>query len=304
MELKLFNISVIFSRICGASLFIAAIAFPGKLSAAVTLAGSSQDWFAIPGNYDFLDDQQTGQGADDIQGDADNPGFFTGFLPDATNGPTDGRIAFRVRLAEVGAEGSNNKADTFGGFFFVGIDANSDGAIDVYLSASDKNNQGLAIRDPGTGQNISPNTTTVGNPDYSEANDASNFNYRPVDTTLDGGTTNDIGNDGNVDYYLSFALPFVEIANFLEGAGIVGTTTDTPLRYVLGTATQANSFNQDIGGIDGNDGTVDLDASWEELGAITVESTASGGPVPEPSAALFVMTAAGVALLRRPKRRT
>ncbi|MFO8027804.1 MAG: PEP-CTERM sorting domain-containing protein [Opitutales bacterium] len=285
------------------SFLVAALFLTGKLSADIALSGSSQDWFALPGNYDSLDDQRTGQGADDIQGEADNPGFFTGFLPDATNGATDGNLAFRVRFAEVGQAARKNKPAAFKGQLFVGIDANFDGAVDLYLGASDKNNKGITIRAPGTGRNISPNTTMIGDSVFSAAYNASNFNYRPVDIATDGGTTNDIGGEGLVDYYLSFAVPFLKITNFLETSGIVGTTTGTSLRYVLGTATQSHSLNQDIGGIDGNDATVDLDTSWEELGAITVESTTSGGPVPEPSAVLFVVTAAGVALLRRPKRR-
>lgn len=264
--------------------------------AAVTLAGGSLDgWHSLGAHYDFFDDQQTGQTADDIQGDADNSGFFTGFMPGTTSGPTDGKLAFRARMGEVG----NQNAQSFGGLLFVGIDANLDGSIDAYLSGSDKNNEGITIRDPGTGLNISPNTTTIGNEAYEEATAATNFNYRAVDTAIDGGTTNDVGLNGLTDYYVSFALPFVEIANFLATQGITDVTVDTPFRYVLGTATQSNSFNQDIGGIDGNDGTIDLNSSWEDLGGFTPTSTTSGGPVPEPSSFLMVLASLSTLLRRR-----
>lgn len=94
------------------------------------------------------------------------------------------------------------------------------------------------------GANTSPNTTTIGDTVSSLAKDADNFDYRAVDVNVDGGTTNDLGTNG-VDYYLSFAVPFVEIANFLDNKNIIGTTTDTPLRYVVGTFTNSSSFNQE-----------------------------------------------------------
>jgi hypothetical protein len=269
----------------------------GASHAATLLTGSSEDWRAIPGDYDAVNDHQTGQGADDIVGTADDPGFFTGFIPGESGGPTDGDLAFRVRLSQAG---DNQTPPGFGGVLWVGIDATLDGSLDVFLSASDKPNpNALEVWAPGNDLNNSPSTTSIAkNPGFSTPISTSNFNYRAVDLALDGGTTHDLGLNG-VDFYLSFALPFAAIAEFLQTESGISVTNESPLRYVLATSTQTSSFNQDLGGIDGNDPDFNPDLTWEELGGLSVESTVVAGPVPEPRVLLLAFASTGLLVIRR-----
>ena len=45
------------------------------------------------------------------------------------------------------------------------------------------------------------------------------------------------------------------------------------MRYVMGTATQANSFNQDLNGVNGG---VNSSLTWADLGAITTPLNVTG----------------------------
>lgn len=267
-----------------------------QASAALVNAPSTQ-WLALPGNYDYLVDQQTGSPAGDIIGDNSNPGFFTTFNSNGLASNTDGTLGFRIRLDAAG--GPTGKA-AFDRVAWVGIDADLNGSLDVFLGA---NFQGstteLSIRDAGTGQNISPNTTSVSStPAYSYVPGTLNYDYRMVNYLLDGGTTNDVTTTtaGDADYYVSFFMPLQDIATFLLTQGI-SITDSSPLRYVLATSTQANSLNQDLGGIQGS---VNSTLTWVQLGGFTPMITSSGTLVPEPSCMLLL--AAGLFPILRRRR--
>jgi hypothetical protein len=60
--------------------------------------------------------------------------------------------------------------------------------------------------------------------------------------------------------------------------------------------------NQDFGGIDGNDNTIDLSHPWNDLGGMDSAFTPSGNPVPEPSLPALLAGLAFVGLLRRRNR--
>ncbi|HEY8962368.1 MAG TPA: PEP-CTERM sorting domain-containing protein, partial [Luteolibacter sp.] len=240
-------------------------------------------WIAIGGNYDYLDDQQTGQPQSDIVGGTGyNAGFFTNWDAGGAS-HTDGTLGFRVRL-----DRADTNQNTFSGLLWVGVDANSDGALDIFFGANNKgNNTNIEIRDAGSGLNNSPNTTTIDNSvaGYIFAETSSNYNYRPVNFTTDGGTTNDMTTGGtDTDYYLSFTVDFAKVVQFLGTQGIA-ITDESSLRYVLGTATQDNSLNQDLGNI--NNKTANLSQTWEQLGGFSPAMNATGTVVPEPSAALL-----------------
>jgi hypothetical protein len=263
-------------------------------AAIISIGGSSSNWNSLGANYDFLNDQQTGDPASDIVGNATNPGFFTAFDNAGTSSLTDGNLGFRIRLDDHG--GSTNTIE-FGRNLWVGIDADLSGSIDAFLGL---NMQGgtneMGIFSPGSGLNTSPSTTSVASAPtapYSYTPGVSNYNYREVNFGAVDSPLTDIGAVGpgtkaEPDYYVSFLIPFADVAAFLTNAmptkfnATTPFTENTPIRYVLGTSTQVNSFNQDLGGIDGQ---VNSGLTWEVLGGFTPTTTPSG--VPECSASLL-----------------
>lgn len=261
-------------------------------AAIISIGGSSSDWNSLGDNYDFLADQQTGDPASDIVGNADDPGFFTAFDNNDTSSLTDGNLGFRIRLDD---HGGNTNNIEFGRNLWVGIDADLSGSIDAFLGLNMSGSTSeMGIFSPGSGFNTSPNTTSVASAPtapYSYTPGPSNYNYRAVNFGTDGGTTNDIGagNKAEPDYYVSFLTPLADIAAFLTAAMPLkfNATTpfneNTPVRYVVVTSTQSNSFNQDLGGINGN---LNSTLTWEVLGGFTPTITPSGA-VPECSAALL-----------------
>jgi hypothetical protein len=65
--------------------------------------------------------------------------------------------------------------------------------------------------------------------------------------------------------------------------GVFGTTPSTAVSFVIGTSTNPNAYNQDLGGINGDPAPT---ATWSSLGAL---STPTGiNPVPEPSSAFLL----------------
>lgn len=251
------------------------------------LSGSSQDWQALPGNYDYLNDHQTGQAAGDIVGSTTDPGFFTTYIAGENS-----HLGFRIRLD---APGGNRNNPVFDRFLWLGIDANLDGGVDAFLGVNRQgSNNLLQIYDSGGGLNNSPSTTSIVNtPFFSTSLVSTNYNFRAVDFSLDGGTTNDLGLNVN-DYYVSFAMPIQQITAFFATQGITYNDS-TPVRYVLATSTQANSLNQDLGGVAGG---VNSPSTWEQLGGFTPLATASGGVIPEPTTT-FLVALGMVGLLRR-----
>jgi hypothetical protein len=237
---------------------------------------------SFPNQNDYFNDQQTGQGSSDIVGNTANPGFFTAF--DGTN------VYYRVRL---GATDLSKSQPAYAGLFWVGMDANGDGKIDLFLGV---NNQGsnhfLQFQSPGTGANNSPSTTSIGSAvaAYQIAESTSNYKYASVSTALQPGLIDtDLNADNKIDSFLTFRVPFAGAAGTatLQGAlaGIPGININasTSLSYVIATSTQQNSLNQDIGGLPkAFDGT----KTWTQLGGITpplhVDGSLVNIPTPEP----------------------
>jgi hypothetical protein len=275
--------------------FALAFAVSGTAGAAVIdVTGDNTGWTDI--GYPALvtpdapTDQQTGIAEGDIVGNnTGDPAILTNFDDNATPGVlTDGYIGFRVRLGE------DKPPAGFTAFLGVGMDANLDGAIDLFLgvdnSPSGAGNK-IAIFSPGTGANTSPSTTSiVSTPivswDENNPLDAiyDNYNFSAV-TTIDPLETNtDLDAGGKVDYYVTFVVPFGDVVTQLGLLGIV-FDENSSVQYVFGTSTQTNALNQDLGGPTG--GTTSTQ-TWEQLGAISLEYSASGSPVPEPGTALLL----------------
>jgi hypothetical protein len=240
---------------------------------------------------DPSNDQQTGSSEGDIVGNAAHPSAYTQFGDAATPSTTDGTIGFRVRVgADVSPAG-------FKTALFVGIDANRDGALDLFVGV---NNSGSAdtigIWNPGNGANISPNTTTiVSTPLVSYTQTALNYNWSAVSLTNDPtvGTATDLNGDGKNDYFLSFSVPFNDVVTQLSARGITGFDQNSPLSYVIATATQANSLNQDLNGVGGN---YDANSSWSTLGVQSDGITPAGTPVPETNVTIAGLLVVGLAI--------
>ena len=215
-----------------------------------------------------------------------------------TPGPTNGFLAFRLRVgADVSPAG-------FKGGAFVGLDANLDGALDIFIGV---NNQGsgdhIGLWAPGSGANTSPNTTTMVSPSatsYTET--ATTYSFTPVTGVINPGATNfDLDGGGKTDQFLSFVVPMSDVAAMLALRGITNFTKATPMRIVAATATQDNSLNEDLNGIIGGINSL---STWAELGAESqTYSPSSTAPVPEPSPFAFCILG-GFALFfltRKPK---
>jgi hypothetical protein len=257
---------------------------PAVASMTVDVTSPTTSWTPVTygsNHPDPSNDQQTGSSESDIVGDASHPSAYTTFGDAGTGSLTDGTLGFRVRL------GADQSPAGFKGALFVGIDANADGALDLFIGV---NNAGAAdtigIWKPGIGANISPSTTSiVSAPLVSYTITALNYNWSAVNSTIDPtvGAATDINGDGKNDYFLTFSVPLADVIAQLNAAGITGINQNSTFSYVIATATQANSLNQDLNGVGGS---YDGNATWSTLGVISDPLTVGGIPVPEQGAAL------------------
>jgi hypothetical protein len=267
------------------ALFTSGIALgPHAHASMVDVTAPTTSWTPISyssSNPDPSNDQQTGSSEGDIVGNSLHPSVYTMFGDAGTPSTTDGNLAFRIRLgADVNPAGFKTAV-------FVGVDANRDGALDLFIGV---NNSGAAdtigIWNPGAGLNISPNTTTiVSTPLVTYTQTATNYNWAPVTLTNDPtvGTATDIDGGGQNDHFLSFSVSFSDVVMQLAARGITGFDENTPLAYVIATATQANSLNQDLNGVGKN---YDGAATWSTLGVLSDGMTPAGAVVPEANSVL------------------
>ncbi len=243
-------------------------------------------WHPMLGDFDYLADQQTGAASGDIVGTGTNYGMSVTFNDLGNTSTTDGNLGFRLRLDASG--GPTNKP-AFDRAAWIGIDADINGSIDAFLGVNlSGSSADIGIYAPGAGANTSPNTTSISSTAYrSYGLTSTNYNYRLVNYLFDGGTTNDITTTttGDPDYYVSFMVPFADVVSFLATKSIA-ITDQSSLRYVSATATQANTLNQDLGGVNGG---VNSNVSWSDLGGFTDTVNASGTVVPEPSTWILVL---------------
>ena len=243
-------------------------------------------------------DQQGGSSEGDIIGNAAHPSAYTMFGDAGTSSLTDGTLGFRVRL------GGDANAVGFKGAFFVGLDANLDGALDLFVGVNNSGStDSIGIWNPGTGLNVSPSTTSIVNPPVvTQTLTLTNYSFVPVTTTNDPsvGTNTNLDGAAGPDYFLSFSVPFASVVSALTARGIAGFNQSTPLSYVVATATQDNSLNQDLNGIAG---AISSSATFASLGVTSTQSSADGtSAVPEPATiwtAVLLLTVTG---LRRQRR--
>jgi len=273
----------------------AAVLLPASAEA-LTIAGPTSEWEAIVYTGltpDPIDDHQTGQPEADLVGDDTFAALYTqydaGTLPDTS----DDVLAFRMRL------GAEENPAGFSHVGLVGMDADLDGSLDMFIALDNSGQNQIELYTTGSKANISPSTTSTVITTYTWQEDASNYDWSPVSLTNCSECSVvadlDLDGDGN-DYFLSFSVPFDAIVAVLEMDGIFGTTPSTEVSYVIGTATNPNAYNQDIGGLDGDPVSTD---TWSSLGAVSVVTGIN--PVPEPGTAAFL--GLGLCVLAAARRR-
>jgi hypothetical protein len=276
----------------------ATLAAGTALAAVIDPSSPTTAWTPViyPTTPDAPGDHGTGDPEGDIVGDNANAALYMAFDDAGTPSTTDGNIGFRIRIS-----GDSNPPG-WENFAVVGLDAGEDALndIDIYLGVDGQGSSDhIGIYDAGTGANTSPSTTTLSSiPTLQWALTATNYDWSPVDGSIDPGVTNtDFGADGN-DVFLSFIVPFNDIVSelLLDGISVDETTA---FRYVMGTGTQPNSLNQDVGASSGgwNDPT-----TWDVLGAVS--NALSPVPVPEPSPlSLVLLGLVGLTARARRQRR-
>jgi hypothetical protein len=165
-----------------------AVGGPRDAAAVIDPGSATTVWRAIlyPSTApDWADDQQTGIPEADIVGDDDHAGVYVQFDDAGTPSRTDGQIAFRVRV------GADKNPNGFEHFFGVGLDANADGELDLFIGVDNSGNPNqIGLWDPGPCTppdvcNVSPSTTTIDSPPLATYSEASvNYDWRAVDSRL------------------------------------------------------------------------------------------------------------------------
>ena len=268
----------------------------------ITLSGKD-GWTAVMygTGKDPAGDSQAGAADTDIIGDATHGSFYVAYDDNGTpDNPNDDFMAFRLRI-------DNPTSSTyFGGVAVVGMDANGDGRIDLFMTVDGRNNtQAVRLMDPGTGLNNSPSTTTTSpiptgwlpnNGIYPFSNGAI-YNVTAVTAGSDpnwgasamsvSGSSNDLTGDGKTDVFVSWKIPIADIATVLAKAspvdrngvygprgatGIQGFTKDTLVSYVSFTQTQPGPINGDLNGVGSS---YDKNASFADLGTFTTPMSPS-----------------------------
>jgi len=283
-------------------IFLLAATLPAYSMIVVTSPTTS--WVAVPyanpANADPAADHQTGIRDADIVGDADNPSFYTAFDDGGTPGTlTDGSIGFRLRVA-----GDKNPSG-FESAFWVGIDVNLDGEVDLFAGGIEGDTVGLYAT--GDSENISPSTTSIetNTPFYETLSTSQNYAFQEITSALDPSATNlnlDNGSGGSgshVDHFVSFVIPFAELVSAVTTLGLndEGDFDETKgLQYVTATSNNRNSLNQDLNGIAGG---LSSTTTWTELGGFSTTYSASGNAVPEPGVTMLGLIGVVSILLRR-----
>ena len=253
----------------------------------IVMNGPTTDWTPI--SYptlvpDVYNDEQTGDTEADIVGNSSRPALYMQFDDGGTPGDlTDGNIAFRLRL------GAQRQPPGFSRFAAVGMDADGDGALDIFIGVDNSGGgDRIEIYYGGPGGNTSPSTTTIVSippippippnpPDYTYTQTASNYDWSMTNSTIEPGESNfDLDADGNTDYFLSWLVPFNHIVTVLSVPPYdISIDEHSPVQYVAGTSTQDNALNQDLGGPDrGTDLRSDLGGAGCGVGSGHVRARA------------------------------
>ncbi|HYE00847.1 MAG TPA: DUF4347 domain-containing protein, partial [Alphaproteobacteria bacterium] len=229
--------------------------------AAISLS-SSTAWIPVlvGPNHDPNNDTQANNADLDLVGNASNPLLYYQFDDGGTPSLTDGTLAYRFRVGD----------DSFGAVALVGVDADRDGDLDLFLSVDkaggNASSHAVKIWAPGNGANNSPSTTSLTAPTSQKTYALTAANY------LLSSTGSDLDGDGNTDSFVSFSLPFADVVSEMSRIANISINQNTVMQYVALTLTQTNSINGDIGGINGGSSS---STTFASLGAFSAPLSAS-----------------------------
>jgi hypothetical protein len=281
------------TKISNCFLLVTALALNSIAALDINSATTNWNIISYTGHYpDYFNDQQTGQYDSDIVGTNNAAAFYSKFDDAGTSSLTDGTLAFRVRM-------SGSSKTYWENTLFIGMDANLDGAIDLFAGLYKNNTVNLYY--PGNGLNISPNTTTISSPFYSTAAvSGNNYSFVVVDSSIAFGEPTDTDSNSHTDYFVSFSIDFSLIISALTSTNII-IDQNTPMMFLAATATQQNSLNQDLNGapkITQANGS----STWQQLGAASIPTSSTGLAVPEPN--VVGMLAIGALAIRFARRKS
>lgn len=208
--------------------------------------------YAQNNQNDYLLDQQTASGqyvSQDIVGDATSPAVYIHL--------TETELAFRVRVNNKDG-GTSDSNYEFKNFAFIGMDADLNGSIDLFLGVYNPtgNNGRIGIYGSNSSYlNMGPSSTGInGKPLIaSQPVRGSNYSITKANSTF----------SSNEDFFVSFKFSVADINTALNSFNKKSFNKSTPFRFITGTASQDNSFNQDINGMDKNGWL--SGASWDSL---------------------------------------
>ncbi len=215
-------------------------------------------------------------------------------------GQVAGQDAIGLRFYMAGYQASG-----YTGNLRVGIDANGDGAVDLFFGPSltgATRTQGIVFQLPTGPGNYSPSTTNLGNNFGRIAFTNDNYNYMALTNTIDPNWTNVGANQNSV---ISFAVPVATLQSLLAQSGIT-LTPQTYISFLAFTSTQSNAINQDLIGSNG----IVADARFDGVdGGFGDYYTSSGTYkkrpiIPEPSTygAMFILISGGLLYMLRRKK--
>jgi hypothetical protein len=262
-------------------LFLSSTAF-----AQINPNSSTTNWVPILYGTNSIPDpsgDQQASGAElDIVGNQLEPSLYMQY--------NSGYLGFRLRLgADTGQPGFQNCA-------FIGLDLN--GTIDLFIGVDNQGSHDqLGIWFPGSGLNTSPSTTAIANsPFLTYAETSANYSFTAINATINPGATSfDLNGDGKTDQFLTFFVPFADVASALATQNII-FTTNSPMNLVAATSTQPNSLNADLNGVNGGTSS---SQTWAQLGANSLTYNPDGtSPVPEPVSGTLCSVLGGMALLQ------
>jgi len=275
---------------------------------------NTNSWFAVPGvNFDHAKDAHTNKAHVELVSDASNPGFYFLYESDTNDHLNpDGRLLFRVRVAsfETDKYRPTNAPGQFGAAVFVGIDGNSDGAVDIVVVADDHEaaaSGGVKVFLPACPVNgsgtcfASPARTRIGTQygvtdPFRSTGTNQNFNWVEItgpNNNVLAGTESSTADHLNPDAYFSFAVDFRFLANTLaDSIAHAGTnrpalinnfTPSSGMRFMAASGRQVNAFFQDAGGCNDGAAISSWSCAWSST-IVPMNYVVSSDPVatPEP----------------------